>query len=80
MVVVAADTKVVKHNILILRFLNLYLTPQKWLDLVEKAPSSTTGKYNAPVGLSNHTVDVVNKGLLRYFELRMAYVIVWMVI
>ena len=37
---------------------------QEWLCLAERAPSSTTGKYNAPVGLSNHTVDVINKGLL----------------
>ena len=37
---------------------------QEWLCLAERALSSTTGKYNAPVGLSNHTVDVINKDLL----------------
>ena len=35
------------------------LKDRKWIDLKEHPPSDAS-KYHAPVGLSNHTVDVIN--------------------
>ena len=40
------------------------LKDQKWIKLKETPPSMDDSRYNAPVGLSNHTVDVINTKLL----------------